>query len=222
MRGSDMAVRPLPRRAVGAAAILFCALIAPQNPTFAKCKVGRIAELPVTMSDMRPLVTAKINGVDAQFIADSGAFFSTIAPASAAEFKLRTEPLNMFVQGVGGRTQAELTTVKEFTLAGVPIRNVQFIVAGSQPGEGAVGLLGQNVWRISDVEYDLSNGAIRLMKPDGCGKAVMAYWVKSGDVYSVIDIAWATQEAPHTTGTAYLNGAKLRVLFDTGAGTSVL
>jgi len=126
------------------------------------------------------------------------------------------------IRGVGGITEAEVTTVREFTLAGVPIRNVQFVVGGSQPGAGAVGFLGQNVLHIADVEYDLSNGAIRLMKPDGCGKAVMAYWAKDGDVYSVIDIAWATSAFPYTTSTAFLNGAKVRVLFDTGASTSVL
>src|SRR6185312_11773367 len=224
MRGSDMAVRPLRRNGFASVAIAFCALIGAADPTFAKCKVGKIAELPVTMNGLRPMVTAKINGADAQFIADSGAFYSLISPASAAEFKLHTEPapFHLMIRGVGGITEAEVTTVREFTLAGVPIRNVQFVVGGSQPGAGAVGFLGQNVLHIADVEYDLSNGAIRLMKPDGCGKAVMAYWAKDGDVYSVIDIAWATSAFPYTTSTAFLNGAKVRVLFDTGASTSVL
>lgn len=214
-----MAVRPFP------IAILLLTLPTAAAPAFAAgCKVGKIAELAVTMNGMRPMITAKINGVDAQFIADSGAFFSLIAPASAAEYKLRTRPapFHLMLQGVGGVTEAEVTTVKEFTLAGVPLHNIEFVVGGSQPGGGSVGLLGQNVLRIADVEYDLSNGAIRLMKPDGCSKTNMAYWAKEGDAYSVIDIAWATAGSPHTTGTAYINGAKIRVLFDTGAATSVL
>jgi tetratricopeptide (TPR) repeat protein len=60
------------------------------------------------------------------------------------------------------------------------------------------------------------------MKADDCKKTVMAYWAKDGDVYSVIDIDWATAQSPHTTSTAWLNGAKMHVLFDTGAATSVL
>lgn len=220
-----MAVRPLSRYAAGSIALLCCALLAPAGPAFAAgCKIGKIAELPVTMNGLRPMVTAKINGAEAQFIADSGAFFSLISPASAAEYKLRTQPapFHLMIEGIGGRSEAQVTTVKEFTLAGVPIKDVQFVVGGSQPGAGAVGLLGQNVLRIADVEYDLSNGAIRLMKPDGCNKTIMAYWAKDGEAYSVIDIAWATSASPHTTSTAFLNGAKLRVLFDTGAATSVL
>ncbi|MEJ1963184.1 MAG: aspartyl protease family protein [Gammaproteobacteria bacterium] len=218
-----MAVRPFP------IAVLFCAFscfpLHAFAATTAGCKIGIVAELPVTMNGLRPMVTAKINGEDARFIADSGAFFSLIAPASAAEHKLRLKsaPPNFILRGVGGVAEAQVTTVKEFTLAGVPIHDVQFIVGGSEPGGGAVGLLGQNVLRLVDVEYDLANGAIRLMKPEGCDKkTVLAYWGKPGEPYSAIDIAWATAASPHTTSTAFLNETKIRILFDTGSSTSVL
>jgi tetratricopeptide (TPR) repeat protein/predicted aspartyl protease len=190
------------------------------------CKIGRIAELPVTMNGLRPMVDAKIDGKDARFIADSGAFYSLISPAAAAEYTLRVDPapLNIRLKGIGGSARAEMTTVKAFTIAGATLKNVPFFVGGADMGSGAAGLLGQNVLRIADVEYDLSNGAIRLMKPEsGCSKtSMMAYWTRPGDAYSLIDIAWATPEFPHTTSTAYLDGTKIRVLFDTGAATSVL
>ncbi len=190
---------------------------APFAGSAAECKIGKIAELPVTMNGLRPIVTAQINGVDTQFIADSGAFFSTLSPASAAELKLRMLPSHIQVRGITGTTEAGITTVKEFTLAGVPIRNVQFVVGGSQPARAA-GLLGQNVFRIADVEYDLSHGAIRLLKPEGCEKSMLAYWAQNGQAYSVMEIAWATEASPHTTGTALVNGARIHVVFDTGAG----
>jgi tetratricopeptide (TPR) repeat protein/predicted aspartyl protease len=208
-------------RAVTGRAALVVLLAAPLAGFAAECKIGKIAELPVTMNGLRPMVTAQINGVDAQFIADSGAFYSMISPASAAELKLRLTPANIHIRGITGSTDASVTTVKEFTLAGVPIRNVQFIVGGSQPGR-AVGLLGQNVFHLADVEYDLAHGAIRLLKPDGCDKSVMAYWAQNGQAYSVMDISWATAASPHTTGTALVNGAKIHVLFDTGSAFSML
>ncbi len=111
-----------------------------------------------------------------------------------------------------------VTTVKEFTLAGIPIRKVQFVVGGSTFGPGVVGLLGQNVLRIADVEYDLANGAIRLVKPENCKKTMMAYWAKPGEAHSEMEINWATARTPHTTGNALLNGKKIRVVFDTGPG----
>jgi tetratricopeptide (TPR) repeat protein/predicted aspartyl protease len=187
----------------------------------AGCKISKVAELPVTMNGLRPLVTAQINGADVQFIADSGAFYSSLSPASAAELKLRVMPSNIRVRGITGATEASVTTVKEFKLAGVPIHNVEFIVGGTQFGS-AVGLLGQNVFRLADVEYDLAHGAIRLVKPEGCEKSMLAYWAQDGQAYSVIEIAWATQASPHTTGTALVNGTRINVMFDTGAAFSLL
>ena len=36
--------------------------------TFAACKLGKYADLPVTMVGMRPTITAQINGQDATFL----------------------------------------------------------------------------------------------------------------------------------------------------------
>lgn len=206
-------------------AVIVCGMCLCSRAVFAAgCKIGAIAELPVTMNGMRPTISAKINGEDARFIVDSGAFFSLITAPGAAQYKLSTEPapFNLLLEGIGGTTRATVTTVKEFTLAGIPIKKVQFVVGGSAFGPGVAGLLGQNVLRIADVEYDLANGAIRLMKPDHCGKAMLAYWAKPGDAFSEMEIAWATSSTPYTTGSALLNGKKMRVVFDTGAATSVL
>ena len=206
----------------GLVALIVLTLSGSPTRVFATCKVGILAELPVTMTGLRPLVSAKINGSDALFIADSGAFYSLITPAAAAQFKLKLGPAPYWLElrGVGGEARAWVTTVKTFTLFDIPIPNVEFIVGGNELG-GAVGVLGQNVFRIADVEYDLASGAIRLMRPHDCRNAKMAYWATS-QPYSVVNIDWATAQAPHTTSVAFINGAKIRVLFDTGAPTSVL
>lgn len=203
-------------------AVMVLALSDLPTRVFAACKIGRLAELPVTMTGLRPLVSAKINGADALFLADSGAFFSMITPAAAAEFKLKLgpAPYGLVVTGVGGEARAWLTTVKAFTLSDIAMANVEFIVGGNEL-EGAAGVLGQNVFRIADVEYDLARGAIRLMRPHDCRKATLAYWAAS-QPYSVLDTDSATFQSLHTTSVAYINGAKIRVLFDTGATTSVV
>lgn len=196
-------------------------LILAGAPAFGACKLSKIAELQVTMSGPNPMVSVKINGRDAQFIADSGAFYSSIAPADAAEYGLKTvpAPFEMRVKGIGGEADARITTVKTFTLAGVPLNNIQFIVVGSEPS--GVGQLGQNVLGIADVEYDLAGGAIRLMKPKDCERRAMSYWAGAKAI-SVLDISAIGPLSTQTAGTVYVNGAKLRAVFDTGSGVSML
>jgi predicted aspartyl protease len=184
-----------------------------------------MAELPVTMAGLRPVIKAQINGIDANFIVDSGAFYGLLSQAGAARYKLRLAPvpINLIVSGVGGgAADVSLTTVKVFTLAGFPLKNIEFLVAAREFGGGAVGLLGQNILRVGDVEYDLAKGMIRLMRAEDCKGKLLAYWVGEGQSYSVMDIGGSTLQIPQTIGTAYLNGAKLSVAFDTGAPASLL
>ena len=203
-------------------ALAMLVLIVPAERVLAKCKLGKLAELPVTMVGSSPTIPAKINGSDIRLIVDSGAFYSVITAATAAELKLRLDspPGDLRLVGIAGATEAWVTTVKQFTLGNVPIPRVEFLVGGSEPGYGVAGYLGQNVLGIADVEYDLSNGAIRLMQGDGCAKTELAYWATT--TYSMMDIEERSPRAPYTRGTAYINGAKIRVIFDTGATASIV
>jgi tetratricopeptide (TPR) repeat protein len=196
----------------------------PAAHAIAGCQLERMAQIPVTMNGLQPLVHAKINGQEAQFILDSGAFYNLLTPAGAAQYnlQLRPAPMNFQIRGVGGASaQVSVTTVQTFTFFNLDIPKVDFFVAGNDVGYGVVGLIGQNLLRIADVEYDLGNGVIRLMRPKDCRKSVLAYWA-TGVPYSVIDIERATLTRPHTVGEAYLNGKRMHVLFDTGAGVSYL
>jgi tetratricopeptide (TPR) repeat protein len=198
-------------------ALILPALSLAAAPADAACKLSKFAELPVTMSGLRPMVPAKINGIDAEFVADSGAFYSVISPGSAAEFGLRTEATGAQFLGVGGSANLSIATVKSLTLAGQKIPSVQFIVGGSEVG--VAGVLGQNILGLADVEYDLAGGSIRLFKPMNCSKAVLEYW---SPTYSTVEISQSSPANRHTLGTAYLNGVKMRVAFDTGARGSIL
>src|SRR5947207_13162840 len=82
---------PLARHVMRALLVALVLLGLSGTQGFAACKIGKLAELPVTMTNMKPMVSAKINGADALFVADSGAFFSLITPASAAALNLKTD-----------------------------------------------------------------------------------------------------------------------------------
>ncbi len=213
---------PRPARRVGAIALALGISVLPV-PSYAICKREAL-DLPVTIAGTRPTITAKINGMDARFIIDSGAFFSMISAAAAEEFKLRTSeaPHGLRVSGIGGVTVPTVATVRTFTLANVAVPNVEFLVGGSAVGSGSIGVIGQNLLETWDVEYNLAAGMIRLMRDEDCRKAMLAYWVKPNDPVSLIDIARTTPLRRQTTGSAYVNGVKIRVVFDTGAAVSMI
>ena len=206
---------------VGAIA-LNSVFLAPQVQAAEGCTLGRVAELPVAMSGTRPIITAKINNQDARFVLDSGAFYSMISVATASEFnlKLKQGPFGLRIEGIGGSVTAQVATVKDFGIAGALIHNIEFLVGGSEVG--GAGLLGQNFLQQWDVEYDFSKGVVRLFKLQGCRKSTLAYWRTPGESYSVTDIESVTQARFHTIGVGYVNGHEIRVMFDTGAATSIL
>jgi predicted aspartyl protease/tetratricopeptide (TPR) repeat protein len=195
--------------------------------SFAACAIGKIADLPVRMDGMRALVPVKINGANTNLIVDSGAFLSVLSTAGAAQVKAKVSPTTVIstIAGVNGEAGVEVATLDQFVLDGIPMApHYQFLVGGTDPGAGAVGLLGENILGIEDSEYDLANGIIRLMKPQDCGDHPLAYWAAASKL--PIQMLTLVETGGHASGhiiaTAELNGHKIYVLFDTGAPTSVL
>lgn len=188
-----------------------------------RCTLKRYT-LPVTMDGTKALVAAKINGVDARFVVDTGAFYRSMSPAAAAQYKLdlRPAPFGMYVTGIGGRVIPQVATIKTFSLAGAELHDVDFLVAGNDGLTGAAGFLGENLFRaIGDLEIDLANGVLRLVRPEHCGRSELAYWATTQPI-GVVDLHWTTEVQPHLIGEARLNGHTIRVLFDTGAARSIL
>lgn len=186
------------------------------------CTLGQVAELHVTMEGASPMVEAKVGGEPARFIVDTGAFFSLVTPRAAEKFKLK--PIagleGLSLRGAVGSTAARGGNAASFALDRVELKKVDFLIAGDDLGE-ADGLLGQNILGQMDVEYDLANGVVRIFQPQGCEKAVLAYWAGQTP-YSIVPIARTTPAEPHIVADARVNNLPIKVIFDTGAGRSVL
>jgi tetratricopeptide (TPR) repeat protein/predicted aspartyl protease len=192
------------------------------GPAAAACKLTRLVEFPVTMEGMSPVVAAKVNGHDARFMADTGAFFSMITPSSAAKFGLHVGPLPAWltVVGVNGEAKAGLASVKSLTVVGAELKNMDFIVGGSLLDAYFDGVIGQNVLNGVDLELDLANGAIRMFKSTDCEGATLAYWVGKDLPFSVISRESLNDR--RIIGSAKINGRLMKVLFDTGSTRSIL
>ena len=208
----------------GRLAVAFAlSLLLATGPASAACQLQKYAELPVTIENGGAVVAAKLNGQDARLTVDTGAFFSMLSPAAAAKFGLKTDPLppTIRIGGVTGEAEVKVTTVKDFSVLGTPLHSVDFLVG--EHGMGATdGLIGQNLLSLIDIEFDFSGGAIRLMKPIGCGDSPLAYWASDQHAYGAIAIDSIVPPQQRIVGSVTINGVRMRAVFDTGARRSVL
>ena len=176
------------------------------------------------MVGLQPTIPVKVNGVDLKMLTDSGSFFSLLTPQTAAKLKLKLRPPPdgpASIIGVGGSERIGIATADDFTIVGFTFHHADFMVAGL-PNAQIDGIIGDNILSFADVEFDLSNGAIRLFKPVGCGdQVVLAYWTQPGQASS-IPIAPAV--APHfqILGHVRVNGHDMRAIFDTGSSRSFI
>lgn len=185
------------------------------------CKVNKV-DLPVTLSGMRPFISAKINGLDAKFAVVSGAFYSMITPGSAVKYNLKSRPISkeMKINAGFGAIEMQRTTVNELALGELVLPNRELVVGAYSGGSDDSGMLGQEILGAFDVEYDLANGMIRLFQVQGCEHAMLAYWVKPDQSYSIVDLKPPTQSA--TLASVYINDTNVVAFFNTGAPLSAL
>jgi tetratricopeptide (TPR) repeat protein/predicted aspartyl protease len=225
-RGPEMTARP-PLRPPSSALARACALaalgLAASAAVYANCQVQTL-ELPVKMVGSRAVATVGINGTPVPLTVDSGAFFSFLTDAAAAQLSLRKRWLKgMRIEGLTGEVEADLTTVDKLQLLGGDIPDVHFIVGGNEPGAGTMGLMGRNLLSFTDTEYDLAHGAIRFLLPnDDCARSNMAYWAGSTPVTEIELLGdYSRSKTPSIRARVKLEGKELVALFDTGATTIV-
>ncbi len=204
------------------AALIATATLALPLPAHAACRVQSF-ELPVTMVGPRAVATVGINGTPVPLTVDSGASFSMLTDAAAAQLKL---PLRWYpgpqVEGIAGAAETRATTVERLELLKTEFRDVEFVVGGNEPGAGTMGLMGRNILSSMDTEYDLGHGAIRFLTPDhDCDERNMAYWAGSSPVTELDVIPDYRSKRPAIRARGKLNGHELIVLFDTGAASIV-
>jgi predicted aspartyl protease len=184
-----------------------------------KCRAINYGTIPVEMVGGRATTMVKINGKDTRFIIDTGAFYNTMPRATADALGLHLEmaPQGFFISGLGGTQDVLLTHVKQFGILDATLPNIEFIVGGSDMG---MGLLGAPLIDLFDLDADLAAGKMTIIKPTGCGNAIMAYWSPSN--YNEVKLL--SPEGTYdrkSRVTVMVNGKPVKALLDTGAHTAI-
>lgn len=184
------------------------------------CKLLQVAELRATMADNLPLIPASIDGHAVQMLADTGAARSLIWRSAAKELGLEIRQGDVTFYGAGGHDEAGLVWVQDFGLAGATIHNARLYAAGrgSLPGDSA-GIVGEDFLSAWDIEFDLSEGKIRLFTPRNCKGDDVAYWASA---YSVVELITPPADSRWLEAKVQLDGHDVVAMFDSGAAMSVV
>ncbi len=216
-------------RAIGAAALAGAIWTASAHGALAECKLTTVS-IPVTMKGTRPLITAKINGQDEQFLLDSGSFANTVSVKVVRELKLHPVKIDQTssrvqtdgvtdVSGIGGDAVGAAVIADQFELAGGKFSKIPFLTF--RGGGDEAGLIGQAFLHALDVEYDFGHDEMKLVQPEDCKGANMAYWTKDGN-FSYLPLKEPDRDNLQTEAVIEINKVTMRATFDTGAETSFI
>jgi predicted aspartyl protease len=186
----------------------------------AACQLKVISEYHVIMDGNEALVDAEINGHPVRFKVDLGSANTLISRRGAEELGLKPHRMsNVTFYGVGGGEVPSETMIQDLKLGNAFAHNVDMLVVGrGLKSRRYIGLLGQDFLSQADVEFDLANGAMRIIKPKDCDGDQVVYW---GKAYSLAPIM-RSSDPNIVKVSVLLNGHPAIAQMDTGAYSSIV
>jgi predicted aspartyl protease len=213
---------------IAIAALLSSALFAtgaespstPTNPPPAPvCTVGQYSVLPMdTQADGTIAVPASVNGHSVEFLVDTGSVFSSVTFIAASELGLREHASAFRGEFLNGVQVSSFTQVDSFKLGDVPYGATSFLLAPyTVANPNMSGLLGPDIMKQFDVEFDFAAAKLHLLAPNSCPLAPV-YWTH--DAYAQVPMT--VDPYMHIRVTAQLDGRPVNVAVDTGSGRSTM
>jgi predicted aspartyl protease len=184
------------------------------------CQLKQFAALPLdTEPDGEVDVPSLINGQKEQLLIDTGSMFSSVSEDAANRYSLERKPIPgssfEFVNGIESR---EFVHIDSFQLGSASLGGADFIVIPDAMVEpDASGMLGPNLLKAFDIEFDFVGGKVNAFLPNSCPIAPV-YWTQDAfaEVPMKLDRFW------HIVVPAQLDGQAITVLIDTGSERSLM
>ncbi len=185
------------------------------------CGLTKVASYPIQYLDHgRVVIAMKIAGKDMLMAVDTGAWFSTLDSDTVDALKLPHQShTDQFVAyDSRGRRTSEVATAPSMEIGPLEVGSVDFIVAahGSKFGDGVSGLLGANVLKHFDLDFDFANGTFNIFAQDHCPGQVV-YWTTGGSAKIPFKFNGASITVPVT-----LDGHEMEAILDSGASASTI
>ena len=164
---------------------------------------GRAALVPVT-----------VNGTQADFLFDTGGFYTQVAAPMVEKLKLEKRPGAFELSDSNGNVSHEQVRLKEFVMGSTSIADSDFPVSPNRlPVDGIVAL---DRLLTRDMEVNFSTDTLNFFSQDRCpGQGVP--WTSAAP-----DSVAITMERFHVTVPVMLDGHAEQAVIDTGASSSSL
>ena len=204
---------------IGALAAL--GLLAAGPAAAQSCGLSKVASYAMQqLEDGRVVITMKIGDTDTLMQVDTGAWFSILNADTVHAMHLpHQEHSDQFaVYDAYGHKTSEVATAPSIDIGPLKVTSVDFIVASHRTnfGKGVAGLLGANVLKHFDVDFDFANKTFNIFLQDHCpGKVV--YWTAGGSAQIPFKFNGSNITVPVT-----LDGHELYALLDSGAFASTI
>ncbi len=181
-----------------------------------KCKLLRVADWHVRLIGTHPVIDGSIKGQKIGVVIDTGAYLSLLTKSAAKRLEIPSTPTTRIVSGMGGGTsRMSLALVEDLRIGDFAAKELRVWVAGEQPIYGVDFVLGQDLLKNVDIEFDYANGAIRLYQPVDCKFSNLAYWDPAAQQ---LPLYGRDQDRVEVK----LNGTKAEAFIDSAGGVSMV
>jgi predicted aspartyl protease len=174
-----------------------------------------IATLPMAQWRNSNLVTipVSINGVEKQFLLDTGGYFTQISPAMADELKIPQHQGNAQMYAADGSVSRTEVAIHNFAIGPLHAEEYEMPVSPNAGFEGIFSPLG---YKTVDFDLDFSAAKVNLLLSDHCEGKVF-YWPHQASAV----VPYTHRENKFIVPVT-LDGKEWNAIIDTGASTSTL
>jgi predicted aspartyl protease len=184
------------------------------------CRLVRMATFDIDINSAGGVsVPITISGQSVNLLVDTGAIFSMLTEQTVA--RLGLQKLNTFGSYetmFGGKKVVFYVETKDVNLGGLKADHMpmQVLPEGVTPDDVG-GLLGPNIMRHYDVDFDFANAKFNFFSPEHCAGKVV-YWTTTPPAAIRIGI----DQVGHIVVPVVIDGHEIYAAIDTGASRSVL
>jgi len=170
----------------------------------------------------RPMITAMINDKPVALLVDTGGGLSSLTKRAVRELNLQTAASRIRMTNVAGLSENLEVRLPSITLGGLRIEGPYFMVlpgdeTAGPDNETFGGLLGAEMLRNVDFDFDFAANKVNLVSQDHCAGNVV-YWPAT----AVAVVPFTFNASGQITFRMELDDRRVNALLDTGASITVL